>query len=868
MELLEREQQLTQLADLWRRARSGEGHIALIGGEAGIGKTSLINRFVAMHGRPARVWHGACDALFAPQPLGPFVDLAAQGLPDLGDLIQAGAGRLAFSSELLRHLQQSPLPVILVLEDLHWADEATLDVTKFLGRRIQHTRTLLILSYRDDEVSGNHPLRFLLGDLPAARTGRITLPPLSPGGVERLERQSEWRPEGLYHATGGNPFFVTEILSSREGIPPSVRDAVLVRCSRLSAPARAIVEMASLSPGAAEAWLIRDILQPDAAALDECLARGILRPVSQVAEGDSLAFRHELARQAVEDSLLIGRSRELHARILAALLQREAHIPLARLVHHAVRAGDEEALLRLAPRAARQAAAVGAHREAVALYDSLLPHRHRLTPAAQAEILDNLSVENYLIDRAAAAIQARQQALQIWQELERPEQVGEGYRWLSRFYWMAGNGEAAEKCADQAIAILQALPPGPPLAMAYSAKSQLHMLAWDEDPALEWGRRAIDLAEELGDVEILIHATTNVGSIETLRDYQAGTEKIVFALRLAREHKMHDHVGRCYSNLASNYIRSRQYAAGRRWLEEGLEYTTARDLDTYTIYLLGWQAQMEFETGHWAEAETVAREALRLVQSQTITTLPALVTLGHLKVRQGDAAAGALLDEAYALALTTRELQRHAPVAAARAEAAWLRGQPEQIPDVAGLGYGLALERNDFWILSELAYWMWRSGSVDVPLVPLLPPYSDMIRGEWATAAEGWRQLGCPYEQALALMAGDEPAQLQALALFESLGARPAAAIVRDSLRARGITDPGHHPRRPRGSHPDELTPREIEVLSLIAAGLSNPAIAERLTISVGTVKAHTAGIYSKLGVNNRVQALARARALSLLPGS
>ncbi len=866
MELVEREQQLKSLTDTWNQVQSGAGRVALVSGEAGIGKTSLIDRFVSGHGRTARVLRGGCDALFSPQPLGPFLELAAQAQPDLQRLIQSGAGRLAFSTEFLLYLQKSSTPTLVIVEDLHWADEATLDVVKFLGRRIHHTATLLILSYRD-EISGGHPLRSLLGDLPAQSTLRLALPPLSPDAVERLARQADHRPEGLFHVTGGNPFFVTEILASQtEGVPPSVRDAVLARCARLSPAARSVVEVAALVPGSVEGRLLQEILNPDPATLDECVEHGILRPVGQSLARRNLAFRHELARQSVEDSLPVGRARLLHAQILAVLRSWEGEeVPLARLVHHAIRAGDEETTLRLASQAAQQASALGAHREAVSLYGSLLRYRYRMTLQTQAETLEALSFENYLIDRIEEAIQARQQAIHLWRNLSRDDRVGDGYRWLSRLYWMAGNGEKAEEYADQAIEILLALPPGPELAMAFSGKSQLHMLAWDEEPTLEWGTRAIELAEQLNAVEILIHALTNVGSIETLRDFKAGVDKVLHALQLAREHEMHDHVGRCYSNLASNYIRARRYEEGRRYAEEGLEYTAAIDLDTYTLYLLGWRAQMELETGLWAEAEAHAREAIRLAQEPTISLIPALVALGRLKARQGDPAAGKLLDDAHALALPTRELQRHGPVAAARAEAAWLRGEPEQIAAEAGLGYALAISRNDAWVAGEVAYWMWQGGARDIPLERLARPYADMMRGEWAAAAEQWERLGCPFELGLALMDGDEPAQLRALAIFEALGARPAADRLRGQLAARGVINPRPETRPPKASHPDALTPREVEILRLIAAGLSNPAIAEQLTISVGTVKAHTANIYSKLDVNNRVQAQSRGRELGLL---
>jgi hypothetical protein len=274
MELIERDQQLQKLTEAWRQVKAGKGRIALVSGETGIGKTSLVERFVSEQGRSARVLWGACDALFSPQPLGPFIGIALQIQSDLPRLIQSGIDRLSFSTEFFIHLQTSPTPVIVVIEDLHWADEATLDVVKFLGRRIQHSKTFLILTYRDDEVSSRHPLWFLLGDFPA--------------------QQAAQRLEGPFRVTGGNPFFVTEVIvSGTEGVPPFVRDVVLGRVARLSPAAKNIVELASLIPGAAEVWLIEAILHPESMALDECVERGILHP-----EGNALAFRHELVRQS------------------------------------------------------------------------------------------------------------------------------------------------------------------------------------------------------------------------------------------------------------------------------------------------------------------------------------------------------------------------------------------------------------------------------------------------------------------------------------------------------------------------------------------------------------------------------------------
>lgn len=862
MELIEREQQLRKLADAWTRVRAGMGCIVLVSGEAGIGKTSLIQRFVAEQGRSARVLWGGCDDLFSPQPLGPFLDIALQAQSDLFQLIQSGADRLTISTQFFIKLQNNPIPAIMVLEDLHWADEATLDVIKYLGRRIQRTKTLLLLSYRDDEVSGIHPLHFLLGDFPSHLLTRIPLQCLSESAVEALAQRAGSRLKDLYATTGGNPFFISEaIAADMEGVPASVRDAVLARVARLSPSAKDIVELASLMPGSAEVNLIQELLHPEPNTLDECVKRGILH-----SEGNALAFRHELARQSVEGSVSIGRSRELHTKILEVLLNgKVGPIAPARLVHHAARAGDEEATLRHATAAARQASALGAHREAASLYTTSLSLSHRLSAETQAELLEGLSFENYLIDRVEEAIQAREQASLIWERLGRHDRSGDCKRWLSRLHWSSGNRKEAEKYADLAIEILLKQPPGPELAMAFSNKSQLHMLAWEEESALEWGKRAIELAEKLGSVEIHVHALTNVGSIETLRDPVSGNEKILRALQIALENEMHEHAARCYANLTSNAIRSRHYLQGQKWLEEGLEYMIARDLDYYRVYLLGWQAQMSFDTGRWPEAEAQALEALRLSRNATITPLPALITLGHLKTRQGDSGAETFLEQARSIAISSAELQRIGPLAAARAEAAWWQDDPDRAGTEAAFGYELALSRNDPWIFGQIAYWAWRAGRREIPIDRLALPYALMIQGEWRAAAEEWGRIGCPFERALALVEGDELSMREALTIFEYLGARPAADALRRKMQAGGVRNiPRSAQTRSRKSVMD-MTPRELEVLRLIADGLSNPAIAERLTISVGTVKAHTASIYGKLGVNNRVQALARARDIQLL---
>jgi len=246
----------------------------------------------------------------------------------------------------------------------------------------------------------------VLGELPAASTRRVPLPLLSETAVEQLARQAGRSPRGLFHATDGNPFFVTEALESRPGeTPASVRDAVLARLAQLSRPARAVAELVSIVPTRIERALVQSQLGSVSAALDECLDRGMLR-----ADRGSIAFRHELARQSVEQSLAPGRVVTMHGKMFHALRDSNGdEAELSRLVHHAERAGLVSEVLRLAPIAATEAANASAHREAAALYTLALQHGDRLSPAARADLLEAAALEFKLIhelDRAIAAYDA------------------------------------------------------------------------------------------------------------------------------------------------------------------------------------------------------------------------------------------------------------------------------------------------------------------------------------------------------------------------------------------------------------------------------------------------------------------------------
>jgi DNA-binding CsgD family transcriptional regulator/tetratricopeptide (TPR) repeat protein len=727
---------------------------------------------------------------------------------------------------------------------------------------VGQTKTLFTLTYREDEVGGKHPLSPVLGDLPTQHTIRLRLDPLSQQAVEAIARKMNRSAKGIYEATRGNPFFVTEVLrSGGSDIPATVRDAVLARVTHLVTPARDLLELASIIPGPAELWLLEAVLQPDPSAVDACIEGGFLLPSSE-----SLLFRHELARLAIEGSLTLGRSKELHKKVLEALRQRSGlDVPLARLVHHAAQAADAQMVLEYGPRAAWQASQLGAHREAARYYQAALRYRQMIPIEEQAQLLDNLSFEEYLTGQIDPSIPVRHEAIELWRKVQRPERVGDDLRWLSRLYWFQGNKGMADRFAGEAIAALEPLPPGKELAMAYSNLSQLHMLAAENAAAIAWGQKALELAEALEETEIIVHALTNIGSAEMYHDDAGGRAKLERALHLATAHDMHDHVARCYANLISYSIQNRNYTVAEAYMSEGLDYITDRDMDSYGVYLLGWRARWFFEQGRWADASAQAEEVLQLHPGSAVVALPGVTTLGHLKARQGSPDALRWLDQARELAVPTGELQRIGPVAVARAEAAWWNGQPERVMVEIQPAQALASPEKDIYLVGAIEYWTWRVGGEVRWEMEIPAAYRAMITGDWRSAAGEWARIGCPFEHALALAEGDPEAQRTALAIFEGLGAHPAARILREKMVQHGVKGLPRGARPSTKANPEGLTEREMEILALLGQGLSNAEIAERLSISPKTVDHHVSAVLAKLQVHSRLEAAAVARQKHIL---
>ncbi len=872
MMLLERERFLETLREALASARRGDGRLALVSGEAGVGKTSLVRAFCASVRDDARVLEGACEPLFTPRPLGPFSDVAAETGGALEDLVTHGARAHEVLRALLTELRARP--TVLVLEDLHWADEATLDVLRLLGRRVEGSRAVVIVTYRDDELDRNHPLRVAIGGLGSlSAIRRLRLPPLSVDAVRDLARPHGFDADELHRRTGGNPFFVTELLGSGEdGVPPTVREAVLARAAQLALPARRLLEAVAVAPAGAELWLLETIAV-EIAHLDECVAAGMLHE-----QGELLGFRHELARLAVESATPPARRRALHRAIVAALADApEGAADDARVAHHAEAAGDGPAALRHAVPAAERAASMGAHREAAAQYARALRFSTGLDARAVAELLERRSRECSLTGQIDEALAARTEALALYRRLGDPLREGDQLCWLSRLYWFAARRDDADEAARAAVELLEALPPGPELARAYSTMASRRSIALDPDGAAAWGDRALPLAEELGEMEIVIQTLNTVGTVEGLAG--RGADRLRQALQLALAHGFDGAAALGYGNLAVVAARRRDWREADRLLDEGIRYTTARDLDADRTYLLAWRSWAALPRARWDDAAADVTAVLREPGTPHVVRASALSSLGLLRARRGDPGVWEPLDEALEIARAAAEHPKLAPVAVARAEAALLGGDATRA--AAEAGAFVLDELVDRWIAGELAVLKRRAAATpnpardtvsrapsgrDVAVGDVPEPFALELAGDHAAAAASWRELGCPYDAALALAWSSSEEDLRrAHEELRALGARPAAALVARRLRELGATGLARGPRPATRANAGGLTAREVEVLALVADGLQDAEIATRLFLSPRTVGHHVSAILRKLDARTRGQAAAAGRRLGLV---
>jgi DNA-binding CsgD family transcriptional regulator len=424
--------------------------------------------------------------------------------------------------------------------------------------------------------------------------------------------------------------------------------------------------------------------------------------------------------------------------------------------------------------------------------------------------------------------------------------------------------------ADRAVDEVEGTGPGPELAMAYSTRSQLNMLHYRFDEAIEWGKRAIKLADELGVVETRVHALNNVGTALLFSHEAEGRKVMEEGLALALDNGFHDHAARAYTNFAEYAVVVKDFVLAERLLAEGISFAARHDLDSSTQYLLGRQAELRMQQGRLKEAETIAQGVIHMERLPLVMHLPALTVLGRVRLRMGEEGAAALLARALEEGLPTGEPQRIFPVRIARVEGAWLAedldAARQELREIARLDV-VSLRT---WDRGELAAWWQRcamSERLSVSTDDLPAPWTAELRGDPVTTAAAWTQLGLPYEAALALMQvqGSErgSALVRAVTLFDSIEARQAVSLARRLAQRAGVSElPNSRARTNSASrhHPLGLTRSELQVLRLIAEGRSNKDIARQLGRSPRTVEHQVSAVLGKFSAANRMEVMLRLR--------
>ncbi len=575
-----------------------------------------------------------------------------------------------------------------------------------------------------------------------------------------------------------------------------------------------------------------------------------------------------MAREAIVGALSPPRLVALHATVLAALeVDPPEHRHLARLAHHAEESGNRLAVLKYAPAAAERAAALGAHREAAAQYARALRFSDSLELQERACLLEAHSEQCMITGQLDEAISERMKAVAIWQKLGNKLKEGQNLAQIPGMLVNAGRNAESERVSLAAIELLEELSPGPELANAYSAQSRIRMLNRDNAEAIAWGERAIDLAERFHDIETLITVESSVGAAMILNDDERGRAHMERSIELAREAGHDADVARGYTNLGSSYGEYYQFALADRYLAEGVAFCTERDLDIWHCYMAAWQALSFCHQGEFQQAIQFAETTLQRYGASVISRIMALLALGRVRTRIGDAGANEALDEALALAEPTQTLQRIGPVRAARAEAAWLARDLARVAEEAGAAFELAQHHRHRWHVGEMSYWLWKCGKIEHAPPAAATPYALQIAGDWAGAAAAWSELGCPYEEARAMADSDQEVDLRrALDTFDRLGARPMSLVVARRLREIGADRIPRGPRATTRGNPAGLTDRQVAILALMIEGLRNTEIAERLYLSPKTVEHHVSAIFAKLEVATRGAAIRAGIDLGISP--
>ena len=863
MELIERDDFLASLHNGFRKAAAAEGHCFFIIGEAGIGKTSLVKVFLKEIEDDCIEYIGACDSLFTPRPLAPLYDLALQINEDWVDKIHSISSRAELFTKFVQVLTHKQRPVVVVFEDIHWADEATLDFIKFFARRISRTKCLFVLTSRHDEINQQHSLRNVMADLSPDTFTRIELPPFSKEAVQKLADEKGYDGEDVYSITSGNPFYVNEVLASYSaGVPHNIKDSVLSSYNNLSDEARNLWQQLSVIPEGLEVERLYKVDQSWHEAIGHCIAIRIL-----IIKNNKIRFKHELYRRTIEGSLSPFRRIALNKKLLDLFLESfQERGEIEKIVHYAKNANESELVVKYAPLAAQQAASVGSHIEASRLFLTAIEYSDGADDCDLVEFYENYAYECYLTNQIREAITYQGKALKIWKEKNKIEQIGNSERFLSRLWWFEGNHQYSESYAQKAIEVLDNQPSSKAKAMAYSNMAHLKMLSDAIDDCIYWGKKAIEIANEIDDAETLVHAKTSIGASMMLNPStsEKGLALLKESLEASLKNSYHEHAGRAYAALATISVGTNNYELAQKTLEDGINYCEERDLNSSKLYMVCWKAIVKLEMGNWNEAFCIADNLLKNEGLLPVIKIGALTVVATLRMRRGDLDALSLLHDAKTMAFKTTEPQQIIPVLTALLEYEWLTGKRQVEPDLLDEIMSGFINAKTF-AQSRFIFWLKKLGRQNSLVNEIFRTGTPLDVPTGVYGAIEWERLGCSYEQALCLFEGRDHDKRKALSLMQHLGASGVSEKFKMEMRSSGIKKIPRGLRASTKFNPAQLTNRELEVLQLLKTGIQNKEIAEALFISPKTVDHHISSILFKLSVSSRSKAVTEGVRLGIL---
>ncbi|HET7799316.1 MAG TPA: AAA family ATPase [Humibacillus xanthopallidus] len=872
MEIVERDPQIAQL----RRAMRGmgrQGHVVAVTGEPGAGKTTLLRAITSGPESP-RVARGLCDPLATPRPLGPIRDVLVElgaRLPGDGPALVADVGARLVSA-------LSAQPTTVVVEDAQWIDEASVDVLRFLARRVEALPTLLLLTYRADDIGPGHTLRPLLGDL--ARLEHATtmeLAPLSVGAVGAILRGTSLDPHRVHRLTAGNPFYVTEIARHADvDLPTSVRDAVLASTSSVQHDDLEVLQILATAPDGIDERLL-PLLGVQPAQLRRIEGTGLLDRSRR-----GLAYRHELARLAVADAIPLGTAPALHARVLDALERLGSH-DLAVLTHHAHAAHDRVRTSRYAALAGTEAAASGSHTESVAFLALALAHLDD-SPSDRARVLELLSNEQYMVSRLPEAITSISAAIRIWGEVGDADGVASAHdRRAVVEYYLARRTEA-----ERHAVLATDDPSTAAYASACATRAYLAYRRNDEEGAATSIRAARQRALETEDERVRLRCDVISAASALLRGSLEGRALLVEHATTALSLSFDELGTTAYSNLSAIDIEQRRYREAEVVLERSIPITVERDVPLCNQWQTAMRGRLHLHRARWAAAAEDARTVLD--GGAPLASMWPHLVLGLLALRgvdadgaaAGDAAGNSApdvphvgvatlhLDAAWELATRLDEPLARLPALSAITELAWVLDREDpRLHEVAPTLSQVSALPGVTWAVGDLAVWLDRIGAgrwgVDVSLLDVAEPFRLELDGRHDEAARWWAGAGAPFESALsAAHSSDAATARSGVEDLEALGATVSAERCRAALREKGVALAARGRRASTRANPSGLTNRQLDVARLMARGLTNAELARSLFISPKTADHHVSAVLSKLGLRTRREVVRHAVELGL----